>query len=73
MSVALPGEEDDICSNFQVNNILEDTAGCVGWTWTDEENPDFASYCLLFSHLGDRTHYQNCVRQELNTDSVQIN
>ena len=64
MSGSLPGEEDDILSNFQDNNFLEDTAGCVGWTWTDEENQDVATNCLMFSQLGEPTQYQNCVRQE---------
>ena len=64
MSVGLPGEEDDLLSNLQDNNFLEDTAGCVGWTWTDEENHDFAANCLMFSHLGETTQYQNCVRKE---------
>ena len=68
MSSGVPGEEDDILSNFQDNNFLEDTAGCVGWTWTDEENQDFATRCLLFSGIGSTTPYQNSVRQELNTD-----
>ena len=68
VSGGLPGEEDDILSNFQDDNFLEDTAGCVGWTWMDGNHSNFPERCLMFSRIGYTTPYQNSVRQELNTD-----
>ena len=71
MSDSLQGNEDDIQLFLRIKiklifilYSLQDTYGCVGWTWTDEENQDIAANCLMFSHLGELTQYQNCVRQE---------
>ena len=65
MSDSLQGNEDDIQLFLRIKikvifilYSLQDTPGCVGWTWTDEED------CLMFSQLGELTQYQNCVRQE---------
>ena len=50
------------------NHVIQDEAGCEGWTWTDEENALLSNNCLMFSNLGEKSAYPHCVRKE----SIQI-
>merc|ERR1719394_2337335 len=51
-SVPDPGECQLLC---------QDTAECVGWTWTSEDYPDYPSHCYTFSAIGSTSPSSGCV------------
>ena len=58
--------------NSKLVNI-QDTPGCEGWTWTDEDNTALHNGCLLYSAFGETISYPHCVRYvEVHSNHINI-
>ena len=64
LPAVLPGmKKDNLCKDEKIFVInIQDTAGCEGWTWINENNELLPNDCLMYSHVGTTMEFPDSIR-----------